>query len=205
MQEVRRCLGDKDMETIDGILELFREVDAAAVGFQGLTGIRCPDGCGECCVRSRVETTAVEMLPLALELWNRNEAEFWLSRLVESAGSSVCVFYRADPGNPLKGRCEVYAFRPLICRLFGYLTVRNKYGKYVYGSCRVIKQKDPETYIRAVRLISDIEHPSVSTDYAIRIIGMDAGFGARMEPINTAASVALSRIGYRLDLTRLAG
>ena len=146
-----------------------------------------------------METTAVEMMPLALELWSRNKAEYWLDRIQEVRDNPICAFFQPQPGSSTQGRCAIYPMRPLICRLFGFFTVRNKYGKYVYGSCRVIKQSYPEVYEKALRMIGEWNHPSVGTDYSIRIIGTDAMLGSSMLPINRAASVALEKIGYRLE------
>ncbi|MBN2319112.1 MAG: YkgJ family cysteine cluster protein [Acidobacteria bacterium] len=199
MKNIRRRIGELDRETIDRVGALFAEVDRAVEKFRKLTGIKCPDGCGECCSRSRVETTVVEMMPLALELWRNNTAEYWMSRIYEAPDDPVCIFYKAQPGSSTRGRCTAYPMRPLICRLFGFFTVRNKYGKYVYGSCRVIKQKYPEVYEKAVSMLDEINHPSVCTDYSIRMIGMDSMLGSSMLPINRAASVALEKIGYRLE------
>jgi Fe-S-cluster containining protein len=203
MKDLRSCLGALDRDTIDRACGLFAEVDIAAEKFKEHTGIQCPDGCGECCSRSRVETTVVEMMPLALLLWDKGEAENWLERIEAARDNPACVFFKAEPGSATRGRCTVYAMRPLICRLFGFFTVRNKYGKYVYGSCRVIKQRYPEIYENAVRRLDEIQHPSACTDYGIRIIGMDSGYGAGMVPINHAASIALKKIGYRLEVSRL--
>ena len=142
-----------------------------------------------------------EMLPLALELWGGSEIDSWLARLENAQEQGNCVFFRPDPVSETKGRCMIYALRPLICRLFGFFTVRNKYGNYVYGSCRVIKEKDPAMYEKAVGILAGMEHPSVYTDYFIRIIGVDSGFGGRMLPINHAALNAFRKIGYRLEHT----
>lgn len=201
MKNIQEYIGKRDIDAIDSVGALFREVDVAADRFRDLTGIHCPDRCGQCCCRSAVETTAVEMLPLALDLWRKNEAELWLGRIAEAEGKATCVFYRADPGNPLSGRCMVYELRPLICRLFGFFTVRNKYGRYVYGSCSVIKQTDSGVYEKAVHQLDSMEHPSLYTDYSIRVIGIDSGFGFRMEPVNRAAAAAISKLGYRLELS----
>jgi Fe-S-cluster containining protein len=202
MKDLRSCLGASDRDTIDRVCELFEEVDSAAKKFKKLTGIQCPEGCGECCSRSTVETTAIEMMPLALLLWGNGEADYWMERIEAARENPVCVFFNAEPGSTIQGRCMVYEMRPLICRLFGFFTIRNKYGKYVYGSCRVIKQQYPEIYENAVKRLDEIQHPSACTDYGIRIIGMDSGYGAGIVPINHAASIALRKIGYRLEPSR---
>ncbi len=200
-EDIRQRLSEIDVDAIDRIEALFIEVDQASKNFQSLTGIKCPEGCGECCGNSRVETTIIEMLPLALELWSRNTAEYWMARIHEAPDDSKCAFYKTQSGSSPSGRCAIYRQRPLICRLFGFFTVRNKYGKYVFGSCRIIKREYPETYANAVRMLDETNHPSVCTDYSIRIIGMDSMLGSRMLPINRAALLALEKIGYRLQQT----
>lgn len=205
MNDFRRYLGNSDLVTIAIISEIFREVDRAADRFRALTRIRCPDCCGECCTRSKVEATTVEMMPLALDLWEKGEADFWLERISGALDNPSCVFYRPDPENPLKGRCIIYEMRPLICRLFGFSMTRNKHGRAEYGGCRVVKQNDPEMYRNAIELLSTVQSSSVCTDFGIRITGLDPGAsGARM-PINRAASTAIARLGHRLDLFRIAG
>ena len=192
-------ISETDRNVIEKVGTLFKKVDQAVQRFQRLTGIHCPEGCGECCSRSRVETTVIEMMPLALEVWRNRTAESWLARTYAAQDDPVCVFYKTQPGSFTRGRCRIYALRPLICRLFGFFTIRNKYGKYVYGSCRIIKQKYPHMYEKAVRMLDEIEHPSVCTDYSMQIIGIDSMIGYRMLPINLASSLALEKIGYRLQ------
>lgn len=205
VSDFRRYLSDRDLETMEQTGEIFREVDEAADAFRALTGIRCPDGCGECCTGSRVEATLAEMLPLALDLWQKGEADFWLERISGALENPSCVFYRPDPENPLKGRCMVYEMRPLVCRLFGFFVTRNKHGRFVYSGCRAIKQQDPDRYRNAVDVVSRVERISVSTDFGIRTAGLDSGVSTAMVSINKAASAALLKIGYRLDLFRVAG
>lgn len=203
MNDFRRYLSDRDLEKIESIWEVFREVEAASDAFRTLTGVRCPDRCGECCTRSKVEASTLEMMPLAMDLWEKGEAEFWLEKIAGSAESTACVFYKAEPENPLRGRCGIYEMRPLVCRLFGFFMARNKHGQLVYTGCRVIKQKDPEMHRKAVELLSMEQHLSAYTDFAIRTVGLDSG--AATMPVNKAASAALLKVGYRLELFRVAG
>jgi len=199
MKDISRYISDTDRNVIEKVGTLFKEVDLAVQQFQNLTGIRCPDGCGECCSRSRVETTIIELMPLALQIWSSQTAEYWLARIHEAANDPVCVFYNTQIDIPSRGRCMIYPMRPLICRLFGFFTVRNKYGKYAYGSCREIKHKYPEVYEKAVRTLDEIKHPSVCTDYSIQVIGIDSMIGNILLPINQAALLSREKIGYRLE------
>ena len=181
---------------IEDLMELFGEVDRKVEELKALAGVHCPDMCGRCCLGTKVETTAIEMMPLARELWRKNEADMWLEKINSDTGKAACVFFDADPVVPGNGRCSVYELRPLICRLFGFFTIKDKNGKYVYGSCKVMKEKFPENYEKAVRMVREGDHPSNVTDYSIRIISMGTGISSKMIPINAAAKIAIEKIGF---------
>ena len=44
MRDFKRHISDLDREAIDGVTELFTEVDRSVKKFRKLTGIKCPDG-----------------------------------------------------------------------------------------------------------------------------------------------------------------
>jgi uncharacterized protein len=200
MQYIIKKLPHNTQETIAEILSLFDKVDMEVKRFVGLSGIHCPAGCGACCESQKVETTALEMMPLACHLWAKNDAYKALLRLSEGK-DSACISYQKEPKNGQKGHCKVYELRPLICRLFGFFTVKNKYGKYVYGSCKIIKEAYPEAYKKALEVIGEGLHPSNMTDFAIRILAQGSELGKKMLPINTALKIALEKTGYILSLT----
>ena len=202
MQNVIKKLPHNTQETIAEILSLFNKVDMEVERFVGLSGIHCPSGCGSCCESQKIETTALEMIPLACHLWAKNEACRALLRLSFSESKdNTCIFYEKEPQAGQKGHCKVYELRPLICRLFGFFTVKDKYGKYVYGSCKVIKEAYPEAYKKALEVIEGGHHPSNMTDFAIRILAQGSELGKKMLPINTALKIALEKVGYVLNLT----
>ncbi|MBF0253854.1 MAG: YkgJ family cysteine cluster protein [Candidatus Omnitrophica bacterium] len=181
-------------ETIRSLREIFDEVDRQASVFSARTGVRCPDGCGACCADSHVDTTVIEMLPLAERIWSQGMAGAVLERL-RCAGEGLCVFYESGPAPVSGGRCGAYQDRPLICRLFGFFTSRDKHGRYVYGSCRRIREQLPDAYQRASKLIAEGFHPSPMTDYSIRVLAMDSNLGRDLIPINRAMRIALERFG----------
>jgi len=102
-----------------------------------------------------------------------------------------------------EGCCSVYKLRPLICRLFGFFTVKDKYGKYVFGSCKIIKENYPMAYKKALEVIARGYHPSNMSDFAIRILAQGSDTGRRMLPINTAARIAIEQIGYKISTGRI--
>lgn len=196
---IRSQLHKNDRIIIAQLLRLFHEVDKEAQRFKKLTGIHCPQMCAACCVKSNVETTALEMLPVALELWLKDEADVWLKKIESTRHAGLCVFFKPQVGMPENGRCMIYSLRPLVCRLFGFFTIKDKYGNYVYGSCKVIREKYLDSYHRATKLIAEGFHPSNMTDFAIRLIGMNSGLGRKMIPINLATKIALEKVGFDLE------
>ena len=200
MEKAREGSGDilsaNSREVISQVRHLFSEVDGQVEELKALTGVHCPPMCGICCEGLKVETTLIEMMPLAEELWRKNEADIWLDKLNSVGDMFSCVFFRKDPEVLDNGRCLVYGFRPLICRLFGFFTIRDKNGKYNYGSCIVMKKKYPDNYQRALKMVREGAHPSNVTDYSIRIISMRAGVDSKMLPINIAAKMAIEKIGF---------
>ncbi|MBN2482793.1 MAG: YkgJ family cysteine cluster protein [Candidatus Omnitrophica bacterium] len=191
-------LSIQDHRTIRQLLRLFHQVDKETIRFKRMTGIRCPDNCGACCMRPDVETTALEMLPLAVELWAQNTADYWLEKIERSLYPGLCVFFEADPVTSGNGRCRIYALRPLICRLFGFFTVKNKHDEYVYGSCKIIRAKYPQSYQKTQQMLKDGFHPSNMTDFTVQVLCIGSDLGRKMHPINIAASIALEKVWFTL-------
>lgn len=189
-------LSDSSKVVIAQIKDLFSEVDKKVEELKSLTGACCPDMCGICCSGTKVESTAIEMMPLAQEIWRKNEAEMWLNKINNAENPGACVFFKADPMVSGNGRCSVYELRPLICRLFGFFTIKDKNGKYVYGSCKIMKEKFPENYQKAAKMVQEGQYPSNVTDYTIRIISMGTGLNKKMFPINIAAKMSIENIGF---------
>jgi len=175
-------------------MKLFWEVDRRSVRFQMKSKIKCSAGCGQCCESPQVEVTVLEMLPLALDLYHRQDADQWLAKAREREFSGPCVFYKPDPLFAGKGRCLAYALRPLLCRLFGFSTKRDKYSRPVYVTCKIIK----------AGLSAQVRHVQGSPaflktlpfmgDYAAKVYNIDPSLGARLYPINEALRIALDKV-----------
>lgn len=106
---------DPEKESLVQLAELTSAVDEEFAGIQARQGARmqCAAGCSDCC-RARLSITRVEE-----SLLRRG-----LARLPESERQELA--HRAtDPKREMcpalddDGRCQLYAWRPLICRSFG--------------------------------------------------------------------------------------
>ncbi len=179
---------------IEQVKEIFQQIDRQTTALQIATGLHCPPDCGRCCENPEVETTGVEMIPLALELWQRGSAVEWISRSLAVDEKGPCVFYQADPFVSGNGRCSVYQFRPTICRLFAFSTVKNKHGESELAVCVRHKEIMPEIVADAKKAIADgLSAPNFS-EVGIQVAMLDP-LGSQQLPINQALKLALERVG----------
>jgi Fe-S-cluster containining protein len=104
--------------------------------------IACPEGCGSCC-----ESFVPDILPV--------EAGYiadWLLRSRPGLAAAVLEWdadgLRSSPACPFHepdrrgGGCGVYPARPLVCRLFGYASVRDREGAASYSLCKMMPSRE---------------------------------------------------------------
>lgn len=190
-------------DVICHILNIYSEIDCQIAAFKNITGLYCPSGCGKCCASAKVEATVLEMLPIAEELFRRGESLQWLDRIHTANESGTCVFYHPGPDTVMtqKGCCLMYSRRPVVCRMFGFATVKNKNGKPELALCRYHKESSPflaESVRKAI--LNGLPVPSF-TEFSIRISCLDPCIGTQLVPINRALRLALEREGIRIQMT----
>ncbi len=176
-----------------GVIEIYRDLDRKTACLQLATGLCCPPECGVCCKNLEVEATVLEALPAAEEIYRRREEEAVLCAIekAEKRGDSVCVLYQPDPDIPRNGRCRYYEFRPLLCRLFGFASRRNKFGDIELCTCKIIKESNPEAVQRAEMAVSQGFGGPDYHDAFMRVGSVDPGKGYRRLSINLAFKGAL--------------
>lgn len=199
MKKILKHLHPDEQKAIRALCRLYKKVENETRRFAQTSGIRCPKNCGICCATAKVETTALEMLPLAAELWSKNKGLFWLKKLDVKPGVRACVFFKPDPKNKKNGRCLVYSLRPLICRLFGFSATKDKQGTAVYGGCKIIKKKFPAKFLSAQRMVALGPKRLKMSDLSARIVGLGSSSDEEILPINLSARRALEKIGFILE------
>lgn len=187
-------------EVIQQVKAIFAQIDRQTAVVQAATGLHCPAGCGRCCENPEVETTVLEMVPLALELWQRGEALAWLDQAQAVENRGPCVFYQPDPFVPGNGRCSMYEFRPSICRLFAFATVTNKQGKPELAACIRHKEVMPEIVAQTKAAIADGLPAPNFAEISMQLAMLDP-VGIERFPINQALTMALQRVGLIAQLT----
>lgn len=182
------------------VSNLFSEIDRHTQAFQSATGLHCLSGCGQCCDNEKIEVTVLDCLPLAIDLFQKGEGEFWLAQFTEPSRES-CLFYQADPVKAGNGQCLQYAGRPLLCRTFGFGTVRNKAGIAELAVCAVHRATQPETVLRSQQSIAaGLPAPNFA-DLAMQLEAIDPAIGRERYPINQAMRRALERVGFQRQWT----
>lgn len=194
-----------DLTNADQVMVAYSQIDQATESFQAATGLHCPPGCGQCCESPNVEATPLEMLPLALELFRRDDVDVWLERVADVQESGPCVFYKPDPLIPGNGRCQMYQWRPSICRLFGFAAGIRKDGTPELAACVRHKQLMPDRVAAAQTAIAQSAmtsknsiHIPIFSDCTQAIANLDPHWGTERMPINRALRVALERVGLTM-------
>jgi Fe-S-cluster containining protein len=187
--------------------ELYRDMDREIERFKKAAALDCPEFCKKCCAATeeRIEVSVFECLPLSIHLWGRGEAESILARIAAGDEKSLCVLRNpADSFAPAWG-CALYAWRPLLCRLFGFSAVLDKRGHPRIALCRAIKDADPGAESRAAQKIASGLKPVVLPHWAERISSLNPHLGRKRYPINQALRLALEKVGLRACLLREEG
>lgn len=178
------------------VQEVFAAIDAGTQRLASESGLACPPRCGRCCITPEVSASVAEMIPMAEEILRRGESARWRALLAQHAGSARCVAFRPDPGEGTHGRCELYEWRPSVCRAFGFAARRDKHGEPELIDCPVHAQRLPAALERARALVaSGIEIPVLAD--AARTIALERPSDARILPIDRALASALEECGLR--------
>ncbi len=178
-------------EKVFAVEKLFGELDEEITKFQSRSSLHCKAGCGKCCFKPDIEATILEFLPFALAQYRQGKAEEWLGKL-GTADSTICAIL--NPLQAAAGLCSQYAYRGLICRLFGYSARTNKYGKNELITCQIIKTEQSEAYQLAEKRIEEGESVPVMSHYYIQLHSIDADLARDFFPVNEAIKRAIETV-----------
>lgn len=182
----------------DQVAAVLDEVERATQAFAAASGIRCRDGCGQCCLKPGVDVRPIEFLPLARELLAQGRAEAAYAD-ARADPDGVCVFYQGQATDATMGRCGVYDLRPSLCRLFGFAAVSGKRGPEL-AACHWHKRLQPEVVKGAQRSIDDGGTVPHFSDVAMRLSMLAPGSGMEhVMPINRAFALALEKAALVVD------
>ena len=185
-------------ETSAAVSRIYSQINDQVASVQASTGLHCPPGCGKCCENPEVEVSPLEMVPMALEIIRLGETQQWLERIAAAPVPGRCVSYEPNGQNPGTGRCQLYLWRPALCRLFGFAAVTDKTGTPKLAACAVHKHQAADTIAMAqVSIASGLPVP-LFADWQTRIANLDPHWGHQRLPINQALQIALEKLSLHL-------
>lgn len=166
---------------------IYQNAGAVFGEFQNQSGLTCLSGCGKCCLNPEVSASLLEMLPLAIELFDKQIAESTYDKLCE--GKLSCIFYESHVPDGSQGRCGVYKSRPSICRSFGASARLNKNNQKEWVVCKLIKEKAKDSLEKV-----DISKSPTIGHLANKILFLDPDLGSKFYPINQALKLILEKL-----------
>lgn len=176
---------------VRAVQRTYAKLDSEIAKMQSKTGLHCISGCGECCKKPDIEATPIEFLPLALELFDNNQAEQFLEELSSLEGPT-CHLFRPYVTN-FGGLCSNYPHRGLICRLFGFTARITKEGRSELVTCKLIKSEQNSAYEAAVESIKQGEKIPVMSHFYSRMANIDSNLNT-FYPINVAMKKAIETV-----------
>jgi len=178
-------------EFSQNLLILYEEMGTTFSSYQKSTELHCLSGCGFCCTNPEVEASVLEMLPMALKIWDENTWESWLRKLEHS--NTHCLIYEAHSPDLKKGRCGSYKERPSICRIFGVAGRLDKNQNLQLSVCKYIKEANPEL-VQEKKEQAKKEETPIMADWMHKLSQLDPQLTAQKMPINQALKIAIEKV-----------
>jgi Fe-S-cluster containining protein len=195
-------------ERIDRVRERFLQVDREVAELRAATALACPTGCGACCLSPHVEASIAELRPLAAALAEDGRAEPMLAELERRAASdepndACCALYVPEAGSEgRRGRCNEYALRPLVCRLYGFAARRDRHGAPELVACRTMRDADAQGVARAELHVRGGGAVASLGEHARGLAAELPRDGSERLPINEALASALRSTLFEQVLRR---
>lgn len=179
-------------DTASRLMLLNDEIALTYSRYQNDRKLFCRSGCGECCLHPGIEASVLEMLPLALHLYDAGVAESTLEAL-QQHDKQGCFFYQPSSDDGKKGQCGVYPYRPAVCRMFGAAGYRGREGEVLLSICKVIRSDEPEAVIATQQSLSS-ETPPMMRNHKAQIAQLDYELSKENMPIKQATEAALEKV-----------
>ncbi len=180
-------------EFSENLQSIYDEMWKSFSEYQKASGLNCLEGCGKCCNNPEVEASVLEMLPLALRMYDSGELESWLEKL-ETTSQQHCLMYRPHSADGSLGQCSAYKERPSLCRMFGVSGFYNKHREVTLSVCKLIREKYPELTKTREGEVSD-QTPMLVT-WSYQLANLDSALIQDRMPINKAFRLALEKVAF---------
>lgn len=188
------------MQTLRAIAQqvelVYRDMSATFNAYQQRRELHCRADCGRCCRKPDVYVSVLEMLPLALYLYDTGQAEAVLQQAADYQGE-FCFFYAARDATGENGQCRIYDYRGGICRMFGAVGIPDKYGKLTLSTCQPIREDHADAYNASIIAITReiaADPPPLIKHWKNHVTNIDYGLGQEDLPLTEAVREALMKV-----------
>nr|WP_278346096.1 YkgJ family cysteine cluster protein [Alteromonas macleodii] len=189
------------------VMDVYQSLSQEFSAYQSSQSLNCVEKCGACCNNPDIEVSPLEMLPLALHLFDTGRAEHEFDELDNYSGFA-CKQYQRLSLDGKEGYCGIYEYRPGICRMFGAAGYKTKSGEATLSVCKPIKQAVPEKYAAALIAIQPAwgqsnnsdpmsisnSKPPMIAEGRQKLAQLDYELGDKLIPINDALRYILEKI-----------
>ena len=181
---------------------VYGEIADTYARYQQQRGLACPTGCGNCCQYPSIDATVLDMLPLALHLFDQGKAESTLAQLEAGPVSTGCPMYQRLSFDGSQGQCSVYAHRPTLCRVFGVAGYRDKHGQASLSACKTLKQQHPAAYQHTL-IAMESDPPPMLAIAKQQVDQLDYDFSRDNLPISQALQKALLKVLFQASYSEV--
>lgn len=172
--------------------KIYLEMGSTFSNYQKASGLHCLEGCGKCCLKPEVEASMLEMIPLALRIYDEGKLEEWLDKL-ETSTQENCLLYESHSSDGSLGKCSAYVERPALCRMFGVAGFYNKHHEMKLSVCKLIREKYPELLVEQEALALEGSTPTLM-NWSYRLAQIEPALIQDRLPINQALKRALEKV-----------
>ena len=180
------------------VMDVYQSLSQEFSAYQSSQSLNCVEKCGACCNNPDIEVSPLEMLPLALHLFDTGRAEQEFDELDNYSGFA-CKQYQRLSLDGKEGYCGIYEYRPGICRMFGAAGYKTKSGEATLSVCKPIKQAVPQKYAAALISIQPQRSDAIEQLFIGDIAANNAGQSTAIKPPMIAEGrQKLAQLDYEL-------
>jgi len=178
--------------------QVFKELDEHVALTASKTGMKCTHLCNACCLKTNIEASPIEFIPLAAWLYETGKIDEFLILLDKSDKTGYCPLFLPEAWKTGNWACLQYDKRGLICRLFGYGYRMTREALPELVTCKVLKNSLPESVEKAHQL--GLQNPGdipLFSNYSMQLYSIDPDLAIQHLPINKAIRLAIEKLYFQ--------
>jgi len=163
---------------------LYDEMGKTFGDLQKKSELPCLPECTKCCSNPDIEASPIEMIPMALAIFESPDFESIYEKLTLSEGLP-CLMMDGK-------KCTRYEQRPSVCRMFGVAGYFDKNHQKTLSVCKLIKEAKPDQYSKTLLKV-DASTPMMA-DWFSRLKSLHPQIDQNRQPLNMALRNALEKV-----------